>query len=106
MTGSRASARSVGEGHSDWWCFTPAKAHDVERAEIEEMLNIKRTERLCDPSVSNKHSEDMKQAVADGLVLKWSHGESGYQNHGCRCDVCSEAHRAAQQRYASKRTLK
>ncbi len=37
----------------------------------------------------------------------WKHGQSGYKNHGCRCDVCTKAHSQRwMERYYENETLR
>ena len=33
----------------------------------------------------------------------WSHGASGYSNHGCRCDACRAGHAEYQRGYLQRR---
>jgi hypothetical protein len=36
----------------------------------------------------------------------FKHGESGYSNHRCRCEVCTTANAAANARYRAGRTAR
>jgi hypothetical protein len=39
----------------------------------------------------------------EAATRRWTHGRSGYVNHGCRCEKCKAAARLGQQRYHARR---
>jgi hypothetical protein len=35
--------------------------------------------------------------------MTWQHGDSGYENYGCRCDTCRSGHAQAARAYRQRR---
>src|ERR1700693_2462398 len=59
--------------------------------------------RFGSPALCARCMSPTEERMVIGDFVK--HGDSGYTNHGCRCDTCRLAHAAQQHAYRTRKAI-